>query len=102
MRSTPWLAFASGSTLGATGSEGGRIARDEEHVAGARVTLEALDSEPETFAVTCGVYGLFVHTIYFASIEDVERRWPALKRELDGLTRPHLEHGAVRTFVERW
>ena len=51
---TGWIAFENGSSIGATGSEGGTILRDELHPAGSRITLERTATR---FAITCGVYG---------------------------------------------
>ena len=46
-----WRPFESGSSIGATGSEGGKILLDEEHDAGARITLEQGPKIP--FSITC-------------------------------------------------
>ena len=56
---TDWLPFENGTTIGATGSEGGVILRDELHPHGARITLEQTSTG---FAITCGIYGWMVHT----------------------------------------
>jgi hypothetical protein len=60
---TGWISFENGSTVGATGSDGGTILRDELHPDGARITLERTASG---FAITSGVYGWMVHTRFFA------------------------------------
>lgn len=49
------------NTAGQTGSEGGRILCDEEYGDACRITLEDCG---DRLAVTCGVYGAFVHTAY--------------------------------------
>ena len=49
------------NTAGQTGSEGGRILCDEEYGSACRITLEDCG---DRFAVTCGVYGAFVHTAF--------------------------------------
>jgi hypothetical protein len=41
---TDWTPFENGTSLGATGSEGGTILRDELHPDGARITLERTGS----------------------------------------------------------
>ena len=61
-----WYPFDGGSTVGTIGTESGRILCDEEHAAGARITLEQGGNTP--FGITCGIYGCFVHTA-FASTE---------------------------------
>jgi len=56
---TDWMAYENGTTIGATGSEGGAILRDELHREGSRITLERIAAG---CAITCGVYGWMVHT----------------------------------------
>lgn len=64
------------NTAGQTGSEGGRILCDEEYGSACRITLEDCG---DRFAVTCGVYGAFVHTA-FCSDPAV---YTAMKAELE-------------------
>jgi hypothetical protein len=71
-----WRPFDDGVTIGQRGSEGGVIVRDEEHDAGARVTLERDCSNGIPFAVTCGIYGWFVHTRILDS--EAAAEWPAM------------------------
>jgi len=59
-----WDPFDSGTTIGQTGSESGRIMRDEQHSRGARITLER-DTRAAPFAITCGAYGWMVHACFF-------------------------------------
>lgn len=59
----PWHPFHDGLTIGTSGSEGGVILRDEEHPLGARITLERVGGDGR-HAVTCGVYGLMLHTAF--------------------------------------
>jgi hypothetical protein len=66
-----WRPYASGATIGGRGSEDGIIIRDEEHELGARITLER-ECRQIPFAVTCGVYGWFVHTRYAGSEDEAE------------------------------
>ena len=47
---------------GTAGPEGGKILTDREYGGSARVTLEKLHDGVE--AVTCGIYGFMVHTVY--------------------------------------
>jgi hypothetical protein len=74
-----WRPFDDGVTVGRLGSEGGIIVRDEEHVLGARATLEQ-GSSNAPWAVACGVYGWFFHTRFLGS--EAEAEFPAM---LDGL-----------------
>lgn len=76
-----WHPFDGGATVGRRGSETGIILRDEEHDRGARITLERDCSHGIPFAVTCGVYGWFVHTRFLSA--DAEAEFSAM---LDGLT----------------
>ena len=76
---TNWIAFANGTTIGATGSEGGLVLRDEEHPEGARITLERTATR---FAITCGVYGWMVHTRFFASESEAAAAYEEMKPAL--------------------
>lgn len=66
---TSWRPFDDGRTIGETGSECGRIVRDEEHEGGARITLEE-GGLSAPWSLTCGVYGWMVHTRFFSRRED--------------------------------
>jgi hypothetical protein len=52
-----WGPAGGATTIGTIGSEGGVIVRDEEHPDGARITLEAVQGRPYSFAITCGGAG---------------------------------------------
>ena len=89
--SSPWYAFERGNTIGQRGSEEGTIIRDEEHPAGARITLERLHGRASPFAITCGFYGWFFHTRYCSSEEgdhDFEAMRTELTRIIDLLASP--------------
>lgn len=75
-----WRPFEDGATVGRSGSEGGIILRDEEHDAGARITLERGCAHGVPFAVTCGIYGWFFHTRHVSS--EAEAEFPDMR---DGL-----------------
>jgi hypothetical protein len=95
--SSDWHPFDRGATVGTTGSEGGRIVCDEEHPAGVRVTLEEGGHTP--WSITCGVYGLMVHTIFFSEANEAQPAWERIKGELLRVAQG-AEVPAV--FVERW
>lgn len=76
---TDWIAFENGTTVGATGSEGGTILWDDLHPDGARITLERTASR---FAITCGVYGWMVHTRFFASESEAVAAYEEMKPAL--------------------
>jgi hypothetical protein len=75
-----WNPCENGST---TGSEGGVILRDEEHDAGARITLEECGHPP--FAITCGIYGVMVHTAFAASEVEANDACDAMKADIEML-----------------
>ena len=77
-----WKPFASGSSLGEAGSEGGVILRDEELVSSARITLEQADSR---LAITCGVYGWMLHTRFFAARATAEHEFDKMRRDLQSI-----------------
>jgi hypothetical protein len=60
----PWTPYEAGQTVGGAGSDGGVILQDEEHAAGARITLEE-GGFIAPFSITCGIYGWLVHTRFF-------------------------------------
>lgn len=62
-----WTKFDKGSSIGTTGSEGGKITEDLECIDGARVTIEK-DGDNAPYSVILGIYGLMFHT-HFASTE---------------------------------
>jgi hypothetical protein len=66
MTDVMWRNFLDGRSVGMMGSEGGDIIRDEEHDAGARVTLERA-TRVASFYITCGISGWMVHTRWFDS-----------------------------------
>lgn len=46
---------------GASGSEGGKVLKDEEYKKSCRITFEIC---PKYYAITCGVYGAMVYTVF--------------------------------------
>jgi hypothetical protein len=75
-----WYPFEAGSTVGGTGPENGIILRDEEYSASARITLERDGYTP--FAITCGIYDRLVHTAFFATEQEANQAFEAMKGEL--------------------
>ena len=75
-----WYPFDDGQSIGQTGSEGGLIERDDEHVYGARITLESETLTP--FAITCGVYNWMVHTRFFADEAEAQSEFEKMKEAL--------------------
>ena len=91
-----WRPFADGNKIGIRGSEGGAIVRDDEHSDCARITLER-DRHSAQWTITCGIYGLFVHTRFFSSevqsSSEYERMCGALS-DILGLI-PHVDDPEV-------
>lgn len=79
-----WNPFEYGATLHGTGSEGGEILRDEEHVLGARLTLERGGSTAP-FAITCGIYGWMMHTRFFGVETEAEEEYESMRAALGAL-----------------
>lgn len=79
-----WLKVDAGRSVGLVGSEGGTILLDDEHVDGARITLER-DAHSIPFAITCGVYGWMVHTRFFNGETEARRDYDAMKVALSDL-----------------
>jgi hypothetical protein len=84
MPDSSWQPFENGSTLRKTGSEAGTIVRDEEHMLGARISLER-DCRVAPYAITCGIYGWMLHTRFFASQTEAEAQYDAMKQALAAL-----------------
>ena len=55
--------------------------RDDEHSAGARITLER-DGETAPFAITCGIYGWMLHTRFFGAESDAQSAFEGMRSEL--------------------
>jgi hypothetical protein len=109
-----WKLFDGGATIDKAGSEDGAIILDEEHVEGARITLES-DCRHAPFAITCGVYGWMFHTRYFGTESDASAEFHRMKgglaEILDVIPRaddPEVDAkrqivgDAIGSFVERF
>ena len=76
-----WTPCENGSTIGAAGSEGGVILRDEEHEMGARITLEECGDPP--FAIRCDLHGVMTHAAFAASELEANDAYDAMKAEIE-------------------
>jgi hypothetical protein len=107
-----WFPIDDGKTIGEKGSENGVILLDEEFSLGARITLERDGYTP--FAITCGIYGALVHTIFFSDENDARRAYNEIKLELEELinqlpldndpdyqVKLEIIYKAIRAFVDR-
>lgn len=77
-----WLLIDGGKTVGTRGAEEGTIVLDEEHTAGARVTLER-EGCTAPWAVTCGIYGGFLHTAFASSEAEGRAKYSDMKVDLE-------------------
>ena len=66
------------NTIGTIGSEDGIIVKDEQYREQCRITLEKCE---KYYAITCGIYGAFVHTA-FCDEEKSEIKYETMKQEL--------------------
>ena len=109
-----WQPFDNGSSIGKLGSENGTIVCDEEHIDGARITLER-DGGTAPFSITCGIYGWMVHTPFFSNEAEAQQEFDKMQVSLDQILRriPLLEEPdldakmeaakrAISTFVEQY
>ncbi len=55
---------------------------DEEHPLGARITLEE-GGTVAPWAITCGIYGWMVHTVFCASEEEARAKMYQMKAQLE-------------------
>lgn len=77
-----WNPYESGTTINTEGSEGGIVVLDDEHSDGARVTLERDCPSGVPFAITCGVYGLMVHTRFLGNEVEARTQYDQMKTDL--------------------
>ena len=102
-----WLAYNAGRSIGSVGAEGGEILRDEEHEAGARVTLKRGNSY---VSVSANVYGWMDHTRFFGSVTEAQREYTLMKSSLGHMVENILLAGksdlkmweAIAEFVRRF
>jgi hypothetical protein len=102
-----WFAYKGGRSIGSVGAEGGEILRDEEHEAGARVTLKRGSSY---VSVSCNVYGWMDHTRFFGSVTEAQREYILMKSFLGNMVENILLAGkselkmweAIAEFVRRF
>ena len=96
-----WYPFRGGATIGTRGSESGVILRDEEHPAGARITLERDGATP--YGITCGIYGRLMHTAFASSASDASEKYTAMKAQLSELVTSGSDiDSEVQAFIDRF
>lgn len=75
-----WFAYDDGRSIGKVSSEGGVILLDEEHPAGARITLKRGSGY---VSVSCNIYGKMDHTRFFGTVSEAQREFRNMKSSLD-------------------
>jgi len=75
-----WFAYDDGRSIGKVSSEGGVILLDEEHPAGARITLKRGSGY---VSVSCNIYEKMDHTRFFGTVSEAQREFRNMKSSLD-------------------
>ena len=76
---------------------------DEECEAGARISLERCRHGVAPFAITCGVYGLLMHTCFFEKEELAQSTYGMMKGRLEAIASLIGEEDyipAARAFID--
>lgn len=96
-----WIAIDEGKTIGEEGSEGGTIIADEAYEGACRITLEK--NSEALYSITCGVYGLMVHTAFALSLDEACTKYEGMKHELSTVIDSECEEIEwCESFVEKW
>lgn len=98
-----WVSVASEEDKG---SEEGLIIEDEEIPGVCRITLEE-DCPTVPYGITCGVYGLMMHTTWADTYQEAMEKYEGMKRELrecaERLGDDAFDEAEwCRAFVDRW
>ena len=97
-----WKPAENGKTIGQRGSENGTILEDEEYANSCRITLER-DGTIAPFSITCGVYGLMVHTTFSNDEADIKTKYEGMKKELEAFIHSdENESKWCRKFTSKW
>lgn len=83
---------------GQTGSENGTIIADEEYKNACRITLEKCE---RYYAITCGVYGAMVHTV-FTNSEHYKDMYDDMKSELQEFLNRDTSASEAEEFYEQF
>jgi hypothetical protein len=102
-----WFLYNDGNSIGSVGAEGGVILRDEEHAAGARLTLKRGNNY---ISVSCSIHGWMDHTRFFGTVADAQREYLLMKPPLANMVENILSAGksdlkmweAIAEFVRRF
>jgi len=91
-----WQSFSDGSTVNTVGVDGGTILKDEDTI-GARITLEK-DSIVAPYSITCGIYGLMVHTAMFEGEKEAYTNYEAMKIDIQYF----MDNDIIDEALEEW
>ena len=88
------------------GSENGLVRLDEEHSSGARITLEE-SGVTAPWSITCGVYGLLVHTVFCTTEAEAMTTVATMKERLVEIAEATFDDddglaAITRVLVERF
>lgn len=78
-----WNKYQGGATVGEVGNENGTIILDEEHSDGARITLEQNCRVNIPCAITAGIYGIMVHTVFASNKEEAGKMYKEMKLDIE-------------------
>jgi hypothetical protein len=101
---TVWIVYDNGRTINQKGSDAGIIIADEEFEKGARITIEK-NGLVAPYSFTCGIYGLFVHTAFFANEEIAKEKFESAKHDLEEILLIENEQDcylSIQNFVEKY
>ncbi|XDD48895.1 hypothetical protein AB3N59_10620 [Leptospira sp. WS92.C1] len=99
-----WVQVENGATIGKIGSEEGIIILDEEYTNGARITLEKA-GVTAPWSITCGGYGLFMHTSFQSTESDSRKTYKKMKKELESIMNESDSETAykmIKDFCDRY
>lgn len=89
-----WVSYKNGKTIYSCGTENGTIIQDEEYQNSCRITLE-IDGATASFCITCGVYGMYVHTVFASSEREAIDKYSLMKHELQNfIDKPKTDESA--------
>lgn len=85
------------------GSEDGQIIADEEYKAESRITLEEAGCSAP-YSITCGIYGLMIHTAFAASKDEAIEKYDKMKAELQTFLDSNNDNSDAwcETFTNKW
>lgn len=98
-----WVSYESEDEIG---SEGGWIVRDEQIMGICRITME-MGIEREVYSVTCGVYGIMLHTAFAGDYDLGVEKYEGMKRDLEECAHLLEDDGFdvcdwCEEFVSKW